>query len=524
MTKKKSTKRALISSLLILAMCFTMLAGTTFAWFTDSVESGSNIIKSGKLDIDLEVLRSIPATATNPASEEYVSIGTDASPIFNYDKWEPGYTEWANVRVINKGNLALKYTMKIAATGEVSKLAEVIDVYYKAAEVAKPANRDLSGLTKIGTLKDALAGNIVINDKLETEDAADYATIALHMQEDAGNEYQNLSIGSAFTFQILATQYTYEKDAFDDQYDAAAEFPGQAIVNSPADFYTALADDTITDVVLTDDVELPYLPDFANEAVTADLQGHTITLTGNYGIEVDGGNVEFKNGTIDATGITSGSTGFFCPQAGATLTLENVTIVSSGTAVFPNENATEVNIINCNITGGAYAVATNANSTANYGVVINIKGSTLSTTGDSNNNGDGATIMMNTESTMNIENSIINGHRQAIVVRAGTANVKNTTINYDGNCSLVASRDTVAWSSGNEVYGAAIVVGNKSDVAATAYLADAVLTLDTVTVNNTSERASLAVFGNPTYKGSVKLVNTNIPAAKQVIGDNASVA
>ena len=35
MTKKHSTKRALIASVLSLALCFTMLIGTTFAWFTE---------------------------------------------------------------------------------------------------------------------------------------------------------------------------------------------------------------------------------------------------------------------------------------------------------------------------------------------------------------------------------------------------------------------------------------------------------------------------------------------------------
>lgn len=37
MTNTKNTKRALLSSVLALLLCFTMLLGTTFAWFTDSV-------------------------------------------------------------------------------------------------------------------------------------------------------------------------------------------------------------------------------------------------------------------------------------------------------------------------------------------------------------------------------------------------------------------------------------------------------------------------------------------------------
>ena len=44
MTKKRSTKRALLLSALSLLMCISMLIGSTFAWFTDSVTSGSNVI------------------------------------------------------------------------------------------------------------------------------------------------------------------------------------------------------------------------------------------------------------------------------------------------------------------------------------------------------------------------------------------------------------------------------------------------------------------------------------------------
>ena len=231
MTKKKSTKRAFISSLLILAMCFTMLAGTTFAWFTDSVTSSGNRIISGKLSIDLLIKAD--------GDTDYVSVKANpAKAVFDYDKWEPGYTAWANAKVVTDGNLALKYTMKIAANGTVSALADVIDVYYAASEIAKPATRpaDLTalGLTNIGTLRDALNGTVVINDTLiPGQNAEDAATIVLHMQESAGNEYQEMSIGSNFAFQILATQYTYESDSFDETYDENAQYP-TAIINGNA--------------------------------------------------------------------------------------------------------------------------------------------------------------------------------------------------------------------------------------------------------------------------------------------------
>ena len=50
MTKTRNTKRALLASALALLVCVSMLIGSTFAWFTDSVTSGRNTIQSGNLD------------------------------------------------------------------------------------------------------------------------------------------------------------------------------------------------------------------------------------------------------------------------------------------------------------------------------------------------------------------------------------------------------------------------------------------------------------------------------------------
>ena len=54
MNNRKTTKKALLMSALSLLLCFSMLIGTTFAWFTDEVKSGKNQIMAGNLDIELE--------------------------------------------------------------------------------------------------------------------------------------------------------------------------------------------------------------------------------------------------------------------------------------------------------------------------------------------------------------------------------------------------------------------------------------------------------------------------------------
>ncbi len=229
---KKSTKKALIASALSLLLCVSMLIGTTFAWFTDSVTAGVNIIQSGTLDVEMHWAEG----KLDPNAEDTVWADASTGAIFNNDKWEPGYTEVRHIKISNVGTLALKYQFNIFANGDVSNLADVIDVYFVDPAVQVADRTALAGVEPVGTLTEVLAGmpGNASGDLLADE--ADTVTLALKMRESAGNEYQNKSIGSDFTIQILATQLTSEKDSFDDQYDVNAEFlsvnDSAAIVNN----------------------------------------------------------------------------------------------------------------------------------------------------------------------------------------------------------------------------------------------------------------------------------------------------
>ena len=219
--KKNSTKRALLSSVLALIVCFTMLVGTTFAWFTDSVSSENNIIKTGKLDVTMEWADG----SEDPANATW----TDASvgPIFEYELWEPGYAAARHIKVSNIGTLALNYQMRIVANGVVSELADVIDVYYFDEEVATAkARADLANATLLGTLKEVLGTekNIAntIKGSIVANGASDIHTIVFKMQESADDHYQNMDLGCTFSIELFATQMASETDSFDNQYDADA--------------------------------------------------------------------------------------------------------------------------------------------------------------------------------------------------------------------------------------------------------------------------------------------------------------
>ena len=99
---KTNSKKALLSSAFALVLSVAMLIGTTFAWFTDTASTGINKIQAGNLDVKL--MYSTDMVTWKEA--------TSTTQLFNDDAlWEPGHTELVYLKVVNAGNLALKYEM-----------------------------------------------------------------------------------------------------------------------------------------------------------------------------------------------------------------------------------------------------------------------------------------------------------------------------------------------------------------------------------------------------------------------------
>lgn len=226
MFTKKNTRRALLVSVMSLILCCAMLMGTTFAWFTDSVTSGGNIIKSGTLDVTLQWA---DGTKAVPAADSTEWTDASTGAIFNYTLWEPGFTQVRHLRIANAGTLAMKYQLKIVANGTVSDLSDVIDVYYTDPAVQVSNRAALTADKKLGTLTQALAampqtasGNLQAGEDVTL-------TLALKMQESAGNQYQNKSIGSDFSIVLVATQLASETDSFGSDYDGDSIYVEQPL-------------------------------------------------------------------------------------------------------------------------------------------------------------------------------------------------------------------------------------------------------------------------------------------------------
>ncbi len=222
----KSTKSALSKSILALVLCCAMLIGTTFAWFTDSITSGKNIIQSGNLDIEMYWTDDLESGVWYNVEEEAYNT------IFNYDNWEPGYTDVKYVKIVNNGSLALNYKLAITPENGVGKLAEVINVYFANSAIPFDDRDDLQNLSAVGLLNNVLNNGTMAEGTLLADGQFSplhpsgevVMTFAMSMLTTAGNDYQSKSAGE-FTITALATQASFESDSFGSNYDSAATYP-----------------------------------------------------------------------------------------------------------------------------------------------------------------------------------------------------------------------------------------------------------------------------------------------------------
>lgn len=257
MNNKKSTKRALLTSVLSLVLCMAMLVGTTFAWFTDSVSSRNNVIKSGNLDVVFEmgVLKADAEKATNGAYAGYyeaddydwVEIKNDTEIFSDEDLWEPGRVQTAVLRVRNAGTLALKYALSTNVYLEKEgknvydtafKLSDYLDVAFVKGVVDLGSRQTALLYIDMADSLGAVAGDlktISTEGQLLKQGDFMYYTMVVAMPETVGNEANYKTDTEApsiqFGVNLHATQYTYEQDSFGNDYDANAEYEVAPVAN-----------------------------------------------------------------------------------------------------------------------------------------------------------------------------------------------------------------------------------------------------------------------------------------------------
>ena len=228
MNNKRATKRALLTSVMALVMCVVMLVGTTFAWFTDTASTGVNKIVAGNLDVKL-----MYSTDMQTWKE-----ATDQTKLFDDNAlWEPGYTQVVYLKVVNAGNLALKYEVSTNAydmergknaAGELFYIDKFLRIGTATTENAFNGRSDaiaaIAGSEKnMGKEMQISDDWAVLDPKAESKPFA----VIVYMPTTVGNEANNVQSWrhpslKGFGLVVNATQATMESDSFDNTYDEKA--------------------------------------------------------------------------------------------------------------------------------------------------------------------------------------------------------------------------------------------------------------------------------------------------------------
>ena len=317
MSNRKQTKRALLTSIMALAMCVVMLVGTTFAWFTDTASTSVNKIQAGNLDIELQ-MKDAKGNWINAEGETLPFLVEGKIPdVGTQIFWEPGCTYYVpEVRVLNKGNLAVKFEYVNELLGVTGKLAEVLEPVFK-------------------TPNDGAGNPIDIEPEvLKPGEASPAWSFGYHMKETAGNEYQN-ETASGMCLTVVATQATYEKDSKDDQYDKDATYP--VVAKNQAEVNDAITNATEKNVTIA--VPAGQITTLDNGIANEGNKSRNVTFIGDGSQTVD-----VVSNAITAEG------GELNYQRGSSFTFENLTI-QAGEGNFDGIVCDELTYKDCTIKG-----------------------------------------------------------------------------------------------------------------------------------------------------------------------------
>ena len=257
---RRSTKRALLTSVLSLLLCFTMLLSTTFAWFTDTVTSANNMIVAGNLDVELYYQQE--------GQTDWTKVTSTTNVFLENALWEPGHTEVVKLKIVNEGSLALQYQLGVNVASEIGstnvngdpfKLSDFIKFGIVDGSTSYTRDQAIAAVDATATpLKQAYASeSVILQAKNDTDDDEKIVTLVVYMPTTVGNE-ANHKTGAAVPtinlgINLFATQATVEKDSFDELYDKDATYPVYINTSEPVVLNTENKVENEVTITHTDD-------------------------------------------------------------------------------------------------------------------------------------------------------------------------------------------------------------------------------------------------------------------------------
>lgn len=427
MKRKNTTRNALFTSIISLLLCVSMLVGTTFAWFTDSVVSGNNVIAAGNLNIELY-----------HDGNKKVDSSTN---LFNDVLWEPGVVIYENFTIKNEGNLALVYDFAMN-WGDYNTLAGQYNLtqVLKVAMVDDHVSGNREAVIAAGEGKWAALDSWSFSGEMTTKgETKDFALIIYWEPSDNDNNW-NVQNGKTLDkgdhlyvnlgINLQATQKMHESDSFGPDYDGLAsdwdgstgEVPeadedGVITITTGAELAAFAADVNSGNSYSGKTVKLGADIDLGNQPWTPIGQTGPTTFAGTF----DGNGKTLYNLNIDNTANTSehGAAGLFgwIEQHSGSNSIKNLTIngvtinshrYSGAVAGWVNIPVTNCAVKNVTINCSYYNDDTDGTK---VGALVGYADNKSALTGNT------------------VENAVLNAYGDV----GGLAGVAQTTVSVDGN-------------------------------------------------------------------------------------------
>jgi len=267
MKRRNATRSALFTSIISLLLCVSMLVGTTFAWFTDSVVSGNNVIAAGNLDIELY--------HKDKDNEGYVDNETKLFNDITY--WEPGVVVYENFTVENKGTLALQYKLSVNAVpvGDIDLTPALKIAVVEGGFFGDRA--DAHALANLVSLE-----SFVLSGELEGNTNSKVYGVVIYWEPSNNDNYYNMNnenqgkvLSVDLGVKLFATQEIYESDSFGPDYDKKAEWTGG--IETAWYFNTIAEDPNATEFTVETAEDLAGLAALVNGTATAPVSTFAAT-------------------------------------------------------------------------------------------------------------------------------------------------------------------------------------------------------------------------------------------------------
>ena len=185
--KDKSTAKALSVAIFSTFLCVAMLFGTTYAWFTSNVTTGTNTISTAAFNVSLQYCDTYDGT--------YSDL-TDSSVLFNSVTLKPGEsTGVMYIKITNNNDYAVNASVSVGTVTTTGGTNEM-ELY---AAIGVTESKTISQLIKQGT---TLAAATILNNNTIAAHGSTVVAIAVSLPEAA----TAASVTNSFTITVGATQ------------------------------------------------------------------------------------------------------------------------------------------------------------------------------------------------------------------------------------------------------------------------------------------------------------------------------